>query len=411
MDYTVCRICLTLSVLGLLASVSHAADGDSALEQAILGGKTHIEFRYRYELVDQDTFTNNANASTLKLRLNYETAKWNGWSAFIEADHVAEVLLNDYNSGAGTSPGRTQYPVVADPEGTDLNQLFVDYSGVENMMFRIGRQRILLDNQRFVGGVGWRQNEQTFDGLSLKYWGLKDTELFYSYVGNVNRIFGDTVPAGDHEQNTHLLNAAFKLSDDWSVTGYGYYIDNEDSPVFSTSTVGIRTNGQATLNNGTLTLLGEFARQSDAANGPVSYDANYLRAELGLAFNNGLKAGVGLESMGGSATVGGSAFRTPLATLHAFDGWADQFLTTPDAGLKDLFASVGYKIGRWSIDGVYHDFSAESGGDDLGTEINLSTSRKIRNRYSASLIFAGFKSDNGAYTDTTKIWLMFTGKY
>ena len=153
-------------VFSLPAPAAAEPDTHGDIASAITSGDASIDLRYRYEFVDQDSFTEDANASTLRLRLNYKTGMWRGWSGFVEFDQVMEVLVDDFNSGAGTSgPNRSQYPVVADPNGSDLNQLYLQYAPNEDWQTRVGRQRILLDDQRFVGGVGWRQNEQTYDGL------------------------------------------------------------------------------------------------------------------------------------------------------------------------------------------------------------------------------------------------------
>ncbi len=111
------------TLLGLVLPFSIAAaeeEGATDFASAITSGKATIAGRYRYERVDQDNALDDANASTLRLRLNYRTGQWNGWSAFGEFDHVFHVLLDDFNSGAGTSPNRTEYSTVADPEGSDL---------------------------------------------------------------------------------------------------------------------------------------------------------------------------------------------------------------------------------------------------------------------------------------------------
>jgi hypothetical protein len=143
----------------LVAASVAAADGD-ALATALRSGTAGIEVRARFEQVDQEGFDDDAQATTTRLRLNYKTGQWKNWSGFVEFDHVFNVLLTDYDSGAGTSPGKAgEYPVIADPDGSDLNQLYLDYSSDPNWKWRFGRQRILLDNQRFVGGVGWRHNE------------------------------------------------------------------------------------------------------------------------------------------------------------------------------------------------------------------------------------------------------------
>lgn len=381
---------------------------NSDLDMAIASGHLGVDLRYRYETVDQDSIAQDADASTLRLRLNFETGDLSGWSGFVEFDHVAEVLFDDFNSGAGTSSARrNQYPVVADPDGSDLNQMFLQFVPNEDWQTRVGRQRILLDDQRFVGGVGWRQNEQTYDGVSFQYKGFNRTKLFYSYVRNVNRIFGSDVPAGDDEQDTHLLNAKHALSDDWNVVGYAYLIDNDDSPAFSTDTVGARLNGSFALGEGRAAVLADIARQSDAGNAPAKFDAGYLRLQ-GTWSINALTLGAGVESLGSD---NGQGFRTPLATLHAFNGWADQFLGTPAAGLDDLYLKAGYKLKPWTLQLEYHDFSAESGGGDYGSEIDLSAGRGFGKQYKVLLKLARFSADSTAYTDVSKAWVMLSAGF
>jgi hypothetical protein len=402
---------------------------DKTLVEAILAGTPHVNFRYRYEYVSDDNFNKNANASTLRFRLNYGTDKWRGWSAFGEFDYVAELLFNDFNSGAGTSPpDRNEYPVVADPKGADLNQFYLDYDGFSDTKLRFGRQRILLDNQRFVGGVGWRQNEQTYDGASIKFKGLKNTELFYSYVGQVNRIFGERTATGQQRMNSHLLNVPISIGDKWKITPYYYYIDNDDNldadnddvpdfAVTSTATLGARANGEVALGDSKLKLLGELATQSDAGDNPVSYSAEYFHLSADWVMKNSLSLGIGFESLGGDENEAGKAFRTPLATLHAFQGWADQFLGTAasapsvSAGVEDLYFSAKYNLNKWKFQAIYHDFSAAAGSADWGSEIDLAASRSLGDRYSLLLKGAFFSADDAAFRDVTKLWVQLVAKF
>ena len=387
--------------------------GATGLVSAITKGKVGIAGRYRYEHVDQDNALSNANASTLRLRLNYRTGQWQGWSAFGEFDHVFHVLIDDFNSGAGTSPNRTDYSVVADPSGSDLNQLYVDYGSSDDWQYRFGRQRILLDNQRFVGGVGWRQNEQTYDALTVNTGVVERTAFSYSYVNRVRRIFGQTVPAGKARVDGHLLNAKVDVTDRFAVTPYLYHLDYATDVANSTSTLGVRLTGNLKAGDGRITYLAEFARQSDAGDNPVSYDADYLHLNGMWALENGLSVGLAFESLGGSSDPG-EFFRTPLATLHAFNGWADQFLTTPDGGLDDFYATVKLKVGAWNVTGVYHDFSSETGSDDYGQELDISAGRKLGERYGILFKGALFSADSSSpltNVDTNKFWIMLTASY
>ena len=109
--------------------------------------------------------------------------------------------------------------------------------------------------KRFVGGVGWRQNEQTYDSATLKFNGFSNTQLFYSYVTTVRRIFGTEVTGGSHDNDTHLLNAKIKLGDAWAITPYYYLIDNNDAAAFSTATFGARAAGGIPVGEGKLNLV------------------------------------------------------------------------------------------------------------------------------------------------------------
>jgi hypothetical protein len=401
---------LSATALLLAAAPFAAADENDTLASAITSGKTGVNVRARYEGVDKDNALKDANALTARLRLNYKTGSWKGWSAFAEYDHVFG-LIRDYNAGGGTTPDKEGvYQTVLDPKGSDLNQLYLDYSFSEDVMIRAGRQRVLLDNQRFVGGVGWRQNEQTYDALLLSTKAISNTTLAYAYVGQVRRILGQTSSAGKMNVDTHLLNAKVKINDGWAVTPYMYYIDNQDAAATSTSTFGARLTGGVKAGEGKVALVAELATQSDAGNNPVSYDADYAHLSAMWSMDNGLGLGIAYESLGTDSS-NFESFRTPLATLHAFQGWADMFVNTPDAGIDDLFATVKYKTGKWNLTGVYHDFSAETGSGDFGTEFDLSAGTKLSENYGILFKGAFFSSDDAAYPDTNKFWIMFTANY
>ncbi len=347
-----------------------------------------------------------ATASTLRGRLNYKTADHEGFSAFVELDYVAEVFEDRYNAGGGNTPDRTQYPVVADPDGEDLNQAFLQYKRGKSQ-FRAGRQRIIFDNARFVGNVGWRQNPQTYDALSWAYQAGEHGNFTYAYVGNVNRIFGDDVPAGDHEHSTHLLNYSRSFEGAGKFSLYWYDIDNEDAPGLSNRTLGARFSGSARSGDTQLGYTFEYASQDDAGDNPVPYSADYYRADFSVG-NGGTTYYAGFESLSGNSMLPGQAFRTPLATLHAFNGWADKFLGTPAAGLEDAFAGVKGKTGAWSWNVLYHKFTAESGPADFGSEIDASLSRGFGGKYGLLFKLADFNSDSPAYGDTYKLWVQFT---
>lgn len=390
-------------VASMAASVQAA---EASLAEAVKGGEVKIQFRYRYEDVDQDNALETANASTLRSRLSYTSGVFSGLQAQVEADNVSHIGEEDYNS---TSNNETAYSVVADPDGTEFNQAWLSWSGMDTVV-KGGRQRIVLDNERFVGSVGWRQNEQTFDGGSVVNKSLKDTTLNYAWIDNVNRVFGPddgTSPAwlGDWDSSINLLNANYAGLSFGTITVYDYLMDIKDADAQSNKTWGVRFNGKHALGATTSLLYTlEYAKQEDYADNPVSYDADYYEVEAGLALPAAVTLLVGQEVLGGDAGVPGKAFRTPLATLHKFQGFADMFLTTPDAGIQDSYVSASIVLMGATASAVWHDFEAEDGGASLGNELDLSLSRKFGQYVTGLLKYADYNED-GFAVDTRKFWV------
>ena len=374
----------------------------------ISGGEIDLSFRYRYENVDQDGISDEARASTVRSRLSLRSGTYRNFGFFVEVDDVHEVGIDHFNAGAGNTPNRTRYAVIADPEGTEVNQAYVDYSLSNNWFWRAGRQRINHDNQRFVGSVGWRQNEQTFDAVSTVYQHGGVTAR-YAYVTKVRRVFGDKVPAGRHDQDaTHLLNVSGKMDGLGKISGYYYGINNEDSPVESTSTYGLRLSGRRDTGGFKIRYTAEYAMQSEGADNPVSFEADYWHLEAGVIFGD-FDIGLGWEVLSGDVNNPGEAFRTPLATLHAFNGWADKFLTTPSAGLDDRYVKLKFTHRKAIALIRYHDFEAEDRGADFGDEIDLRIGYELSDRLRGDLFFASYNGNSGI-ADTDKFWLMLSLK-
>jgi hypothetical protein len=401
------KICTCSAIaLASLIGVSQvtAADQPASARPWIDGGSVGLSFRYRYEFVDDDAFGPDAHASTLRSRLWLQSGTHRSLAFLIEVEDVRELLLDDFNAGAGNTPGRSRYPLVADAEGTEINQAYVDYVGFADTRVRLGRQRINLDDQRFVGGVGWRQNEQTYDAVSLD-WQPRSVRVFYALVDNVNRIFGERVPAGEHRQNpTHLLNLSTPVDGLGTLSAYHYAIDNDDEPAFSSRTTGIRVKGSRPARTTNLSYLAEYARQQDLADNPQSYRSDYWHLNVGAALG-GVSVSAGWEVLDGNAQRPGRAFRTPLATLHAFNGWADRFLTTPDAGLDDRYLGLSARPGPWTLTARVHRFETADGGTRLGDEIDLLIGRRFADKVDVDLKSAWFDGRNG-FDDVVKVWLM-----
>jgi len=397
------------AVVGGAAAPVFAQEASGTLVDAIRGGEVKLHFRYRYEDVDQDNALRTAHASTLKSRLTYTTKLWEGWQAQAEVENISTIGDDAYNS---THNRKNNYSVVGDPKGTEINQAWIAYSGFGNSTLKLGRQRILLDNERFVGGVGWRQNEQTFDGGSFINKSLPDTTITYAYIANVNRVFGPrdgTTAAwlGDWDSDIHLLNLSYTGWKIGALSAYAYLMDIEEklAQAQSNETYGLRFSGKQALGQ-TVNLLYtfEYARQEDYADNPVGYRADYYTWEGGLALPHAVTLTLGQEVLEGDRAQAGRAFRTPLATLHKFQGWADMFLATPNAGIEDSYAGASVVFAGITAAVVWHDFQAEDGGKSYGDELDVSLTRKFGQYLTGMLKYADYQED-GFSVDTRKIWV------
>lgn len=152
--------------------VSNAVVASPLIDEA----KVNADLRLRYENVDMDNTQVNDDAVMARARLGVISGVFNGLSVGVEGEATAEI--NDkFNS---TRNGQGDYNTVVDPESYELNKLWLKYQFPVDEFLKgsditVGRQAINLDNQRFVGSVAWRQNEQTYDAASLN---LKFTPNF-----------------------------------------------------------------------------------------------------------------------------------------------------------------------------------------------------------------------------------------
>jgi hypothetical protein len=362
-----------------------------------------LDLRPRVEFADQEG-RDEAIAWTFRGRVGLEARLDERVKAFAEVEHTSAWHRDSYQAGSvhGRHEGKT---VIADPESTELNQAWLAYTGQE-FELKAGIQRITLENQRFVGNVGWRQNEQTYDGATFTYKGIDKVKLFYGYVYNVNNIFGSDRPRNlndrDFDSNSHFVQASYEPLPALRLTGYSYLLDLENSggANASNNTYGASLTGTVPAGKTSLGYRLEYARQADAADSQRNYRANYLHAYSSLKYGR-FSGGLGYERLGAGDGVG---FQTPLATLHAFNGFADKFLVTPAKGLQDVYVELGVKLPfDVQMNTAYHDYVAADDTTDLGYEFNVVLSRPLRWGVKALFKGAFYNGEEGGITDTTKL--------
>lgn len=405
--------------LGLFAAAAQTTFAAESITEALSQGEAHLNLRLRYESVAEDVAAGGnktGDALTLKTRVNYKTDGFKGFSGFVEFDDVSN-FAGDSNDSVN---GHISESLIADPVGSEVNQAFISYSNW-NSEFKYGRQRLTYDNHRFVGHVGWRQNEQTYDAFTAANSSIENLKLNYAHIANVNRIFGEASAVGDTEMDSHLLNARYTLSAG-TVTGYAYLLETDDNFAgfkrVDTDTYGIRWQGVA----GDLAYNVEYASQESAGNNPADYSADYMLIEASYKLTP-LTLGLGYEALGADKD---GFFITPLATLFKFQGWTDMFLNKGlgniSEGINDTYLTVGgAALGvNWLL--AYHSFESEqnnaAGDSDLGSELGAMVA-KSWGPYSAELRYASYSAgDSTAFnsgglslTGTEKVWLTLSANF
>ena len=400
---SILSLALALALLGaapLAAQAPPTAPPAAPATTAAPSKPWALNLRYRYEEVDTAAFARDAQAHTVRLRGSYLFQFEQGWSALVEAEGVAE--LNDrFNSGANNE---TAYPSVPDARALEINQAYLDWRS-PSFSARLGRQAIMLDNQRFFGNVGWRQNTQSFDAVQGQWNPSATWDIRAFYVDRVHRIAGDNHRnplARERDLDGRLLRVARTLPGG-SLVGYGYWVEDQDLARDSFRTLGLRWSSTWALNplwKAGLAL--ETATQRPWA-GVAGGRSSYLLIEPRLE-HGPLLFRAGFERLGAG---NGRAFQTPLASLHGLHGWSDVIAAAPINGLEDRYLSVqgGFRLlnraATWHVAG--HDFQSDH-GVDYGSEWNAQLGMTLRPGLNGLLKAADYRSD-GFASDTRKIWL------
>jgi len=366
-------------------------------------GQFKVNLRYRYELADvANNGKETAHANTLRLRLGYLTPEFHGLQAFAEFEgNVA--MQRDYNSKT-TDPADTSRQVVADPQAGELNQAWLSYKGIPDTEVKGGRQRIIVDDSRFIGNVGWRQMEQTYDSVIATNKSIENLTLKAGYIGNVKNIFSK-----DDAIQLPFANVNYKIKDVASITGYGYWLADYEAGQSgrSAQTYGVAVTGSPKINKQVkLHYRAEYAFQTNLANNTNSFTLGRYSLMGGATFM-GLTLKGAAEELGAN---GAQAFQTPFGTNHKFQGWADLFLNTPVNGVRDVNASLAGKVLGTKLMFVYHNFQGVTKNVEYGNEFDFLITKKFGKHYQLLAKYAYYDADEANELDkfnkdVHKFWL------
>ena len=420
-------LCATVTTAALgLAALSSGAHAEDTIADAISASKPIFESSLRSEHVDQFGFAKQADAITWRNRFGFTTGDFHNVKLLVEADNVS-ALKDEYNS---TLNGKTAYPTVLDPAVTEINRAQLTWSPTSTTTVTVGRQRIILDDARFIGNVGWRQDEQTFDGLRIDTT-LGRVKVTGAYISRVNRVVAD---AKDWKSNSYLLNASYSVSEALKFTAFEYAFDFTtaattplpadvaNARISSVTTSGLRMFGSQWAGPFKLNYVAQYAGQTPSGLNPAPHFNLHETMLEGAATYDIYSLKLNYEAFQGNGTQG---FITPLGTVHAFEGFADVFAATGGNktfgnGINDLNAtfSIAGHTKPWApfvmnptLTVVYHNLKTDRLNQKIGKEWDAVFTAGITKNLSLMLKYADFERANPTMpASRTKTWIMLQYK-
>lgn len=370
---------------GLMADpVESSLDSAFTKIEESVPGKFSLNSRLRYELFDLDNGNSalDRDGASLRVRYGYQSPDFSGFTGMIEGETLTRV--------GGDSADI--HPLDDAGDGTDLNQAWIQYKDSDNGTVKVGRQIYALDDHRFIGHVGWRQSIQTFDGATAEFSGVDKLSFKGFYLAEQHAVNGT-----HNELDAFGVNVSYAFNKGFKLTGFYYNIEGDDvgNANASNSTIGLRAVGSFKMDEVVFNYSGSIADQQDAGPSSLDYDAGYMAGDL--------SAKIGGITLGGGFEIMESGFRTPLSTVHKFNGFADALLPLGgfNNGLEDFYVYAGYTIPVGSgikTKVIYHWFDSESGGaagQDGGTELDLVASYKINKYLSLVSKYGDYQEDGG----------------
>jgi hypothetical protein len=263
----------------------------------------------------------------------------------------------------------------ASADQLDLHQGFVELGRTDKVAARVGRQEMILGDERLVGASGWNNTGRSFDGVRmLGTVGKVEWAALWMNVAERDALqpTGTDPQANQGEGDDGWLLGGFATTKVGGMTAELTALADKDAVTAESYTVNLRLHGAA----GALQYEGAGAYQF----GP-DRSAFLVSGRAGIAAERASLAAQ-LDVLSGDDDPGAGdekAFNTLYATNHKFYGYMDYFLNVPgqldEAGLVDamLRASLDLSsVTRLRADAHHFRVARERGGEHtLGTEVDL----------------------------------------
>jgi hypothetical protein len=404
---------LLLSVT-LPMAASDAPAAATSLTQALSEGTYGGGVRYRFDNLKQDNAPKDAHASTLRTNLNFATLPFHGFSGYVELyDNTSlgkDMYFSIQNAGDQDSVGR---PLIADPEGRGLNEVYARYANKDafDSTITVGRQLFTMNDEVFLTASRYRQNNNRFDVASFEAKPIEGLLFQYGYIWNHIDVFDF-----DNGMSTHVANLKFGKKDLGSIAVHGQVLDYDSEGLTGrdVTTYGLRIEGPFKI-DGDLSIIYEadVAKQTDSGDNTLDIDADYLMARVGVSYQKWYVS-LGYRSQSGADSSSALPFEASwLGYPWPWRGNTEQLVLTPNDGLKTIMLWAGGAIpavSGLSFDLFYFKFDSDVNSVDYGSEVSGALNYNMPfdpKWYVMGLLAQSQEGDvNSAHFDATRMVLM-----
>lgn len=254
-----------------------------------------------------------------------------------------------------------------DVNGTAIQQAWAEYKFCNVFSAKFGRQTLLYDDERLMGGSNWSQQSKSHDAAVLKFTASKATMLHVglAYNQSEEKDTGNFYPVNNYKAMQFLwFHHDFKtLGISFMVINNGLaFIDNHEQKISFSQTFG----PYLSFKKDKLKFNGAFYYQRGKNSKNVNLSAMYASAEAGYSIVNNVSLGGGFQYFTGNNQVHPDnstdhSFSTLYGTAHKFNGWMDYFYAGSghgNVGLFDLYLPCIYSHNKFTAEFQPHYFSA-----------------------------------------------------
>lgn len=287
----------------------------------------------------------------------------------------------------------------------NVYEAWADLKIYKGLRTRIGRQAILLDDQRLFSVADWTQGGRSHDALSVYFQSKKwDIKTFFAFNQNYNMLYNGNLnnPSGNLYNTTDAQNyklmqtfwAAYQFSKNnqlsFLFTNIGFQNTDPAKPAADNTIANLQTTGlnyTLTRKDFQIKLTGYCQFGKDPQQATVS--AYLLSGGITGNFSSSFKMGIRSDYYSGNAINQSSttdhAFNHLFGTDHPFYGQMDYFPYS-NVGLWNNVLDASYLISpKVNVAAALHFYTAaqdfqrnnEQYAKNLGQELDLNFNYKI----------------------------------